>query len=209
MEDKYFDKYAPIYETKGNLPHWNQCGKIAFITFRLADSIPNDIIRKFIQEASEWREEHPNPVNKEMELWMIERCNRMEKYLDSGMGECILKHLHIRDIIVKSLLYMETNNYISIHSYVIMPNHIHLLLEPLGEWTIQKIMRSLKMHTSKEINNVLQRTGTLWRKEYFDRIIRSERHYLAVLDYIRDNPRKCRIGTYTYYLAEELQGIYK
>ena len=40
----FLNKHEPIYETKGNLPHWTQYGKITFVTFRLADSLPQHVI---------------------------------------------------------------------------------------------------------------------------------------------------------------------
>lgn len=88
-----------------------------------------------------------------------------------------------------------------IHSYVIMPNHIHLLIEPIGEWNIQNIVGAIKKYTAREINIMYRRHGRLWRKEYFDRIIRNEKHYIAVLDYIKYNPRNCNKGEFTYYTA--------
>ena len=42
--NKFLNKHEPIYETTGNLPHWTQYGKITFVTFRLADSLPQYII---------------------------------------------------------------------------------------------------------------------------------------------------------------------
>ncbi len=206
MYEKFFDPYANIHETIGNLPHWTQQGKITFITFRLADSIPQNIANEFIFEERTWREEHPNPINKELEKWHRERHNRLERYLDAGHGACVLANPACRDIMVRALEFMDGGRCI-IHSYVIMPNHIHLLIEPNGEWTIQKIIGSVKMFTAKEINSLLGRTGRLWRKDYFDRIVRNEKNYIRVLGYIKANPLKMAGNRYTYYIREDLKDL--
>ena len=79
------------------------------------------------------------------------------------------------------------------------------MIEPLGDWTIQKIINSLKMYTAKRINSLSGNKGRLWRKDYFDRIIRNEKNYLRVLGYIKANPYKLPKGTYTYYIKPELE----
>ena len=107
MEDKFFDWHSPIYETKGNLPHWNQRGKITFITFRLADSIPQNIIKDFIIEEKVWRTNHPFPVNSDIEQWTRRRHNRIEQYLDSGAGRCVLKESKCRHIIETALKFID------------------------------------------------------------------------------------------------------
>jgi putative DNA methylase len=69
-----------------------------------------------------------------------------------------------------------------------MPNHVHVLITPLHDNSLSAIVHSWKSFTAKKINAVLATAGTLWQADYFDRMIRDERHWHAAVAYIRDNP---------------------
>ena len=197
--EKFFDPHDLIVETRNKLPHWTQYGKFIFITFRLADSMPRDIVNIAFKDLDEWKNDPNNAHNnKELEKWYMERCRRMEKFLDAGHGSCILCDNVCRDIVTDSIFFHDNNNII-VHSFVIMPNHIHILMELLNDSTIQYVIRSIKMNTTKEINKYMNRTGTLWQREYFDRIIRNQQHYEKTMAYIKNNPTHCPPGTFTYY----------
>ena len=196
---QFLDRHEPIHETKGNLPHWTQYGKITFITFHLADSLPKHVI-DFMQAEYEslklQLEKEGNHTN--LERLRAIRHNQLEKYLDKGYGSCLLSSPIFRSIIINTLNYNNGNTYL-LHSYVIMPNHIHLLLEPKGTATIQQITHSIKSFSSHEINKLQKSTGSIWQKEFFDRIIRNEEHYMRVLEYIKNNPKHCPPTEYTLY----------
>ncbi|MBI5787523.1 MAG: transposase [Candidatus Schekmanbacteria bacterium] len=80
-------------------------------------------------------------------------------------------------------------------SAVVMPDHIHLLIQPReiekGKWhSLTKILHSIKSFSAKEINRLLNRKGRVWQEEFFDRIIRDEEEFLEKWHYIRYNPVK-------------------
>jgi putative transposase len=83
-----------------------------------------------------------------------------------------------------------------------MPNHVHALTEILEPHTLPSVLHSWKGFTSREINSILNRTGTLWQKGYFDRLIRDWPHFLNVVRYIRRNPVKARLGPNDYLSGE-------
>ena len=85
-----------------------------------------------------------------------------------------------------------------IDQYVIMPNHVHMILRISAKdpregpmWvsaptdaSIPKLVRSWKTLVSKELGQ------SIWQRSYFDRIIRNEREYVVRAQYIADNPAK-------------------
>ena len=73
-------------------------------------------------------------------------------------------------------------------AYCIMPNHVHLLLKPLTDVVL--IMQKIKGSSAKQINTMLNKTGKFWAREYFDKLIRDERHFNVVYNYIKNNPMK-------------------
>jgi putative DNA methylase len=77
--------------------------------------------------------------------------------------------------------------------WVIMPNHVHVLLTPLPGWHLDQAEHSIKSYTANEANKVLKRKGQFWAPECFDRYIRDWRHFDAVIRYIENNPVKARL----------------
>ena len=74
-----------------------------------------------------------------------------------------------------------------LHSYVVMPNHVHVLLELFSAGSLARIIQSWKSFTAKKLNDLLGRSGKVWHDEYFDRLIRNAEHYGNVIRYIRKN----------------------
>ena len=75
-----------------------------------------------------------------------------------------------------------------IHAYVLMTNHVHLLVTPMKDHGVSEMMQSLGRRYVYYINKTYHRTGTLWERESFDHLIRSEEHHEAYIDYIECNP---------------------
>jgi hypothetical protein len=63
-------------------------------------------------------------------------------------------------------------------------------------------MRSWKGFTARQINKPLERSGSLWQRDYFDRLVRDEKHFANCIRYIRRNPEKARLGGGEYILYE-------
>ena len=119
----------------------------------------------------------------------IEVQRRIEKYLDSNYGECHLKNPAIALSIVETLEKFDGIKF-KLASWVIMPNHVHLLLKPHKNFSLAEIMHSIKSYTAHEANKILKRTGKFWSKEYFDRYIRDAEHFEKTVRYIHNNPVK-------------------
>ncbi|MDO9227806.1 MAG: uracil-DNA glycosylase family protein [Pseudomonadota bacterium] len=160
--------------TRGYLPHVKAQGATYFVTFRLADSLPAEVLESWADAPES------------------ERARNSERYLDRGVGECLLSRNEIADIVVQALRHHEGARY-TLHEYVVMPNHVHLLLTPLGEHTLSEILHSLKSWTAQKINGLLGRNGAIWQRESFDRVVRDDDEMRALAAYIRRNPVKARL----------------
>lgn len=76
----------------------------------------------------------------------------------------------------------------------VLPNHVHVLVETKADHGLADIMHSWKRHTALLINRHRGLTGVLWRREYWDRYIRDDRHYAAAVTYIENNPVKAGLA---------------
>ena len=75
-------------------------------------------------------------------------------------------------------------------AFCIMPNHVHLLIKPFHE--LARVMQLLKGASAKLINQAMTRKGKFWATDYYDKLIRSDKHFAVVYQYIKKLP--CYIG---------------
>jgi hypothetical protein len=69
-----------------------------------------------------------------------------------------------------------------------MPNHVHVIVQPVLEHQLSDVLHSWKSFTSHRINKLLKRSGILWERESFDHLIRQPDHLEYINTYIENNP---------------------
>jgi len=161
------------WHSRGYLPHFDSPGTIQSITIRLADSLPASLE---LRQALERTLDAPG-----------ERRQRLEALLDAGRGSCALKDPRAARSVEDALLYLDGERY-RLLAWVVMPNHVHMLLEVIEGHSLWRIMQSLKVRTARECNRALGTSGRFWEPEYYDRYIRNEQHLRNAIRYIHQNP---------------------
>ena len=190
---KFFDPTGEIRKSGGGLPHWEQKGVCYFITFRLADSLPVTRLKKWKEERAGWLTKHPKPWDEETEgEYHRVFSMKIERWLDQGIGACLLRDPKVRDVILEKMLERHGVGYF-VHRLVLMPNHAHVLVS-LEEGTLGELMKRWKGGTAFWVNKALGRSGVFWQRDYFDRIVRDARHYQRCVRYIEGNPGKAGLG---------------
>jgi putative DNA methylase len=169
-----------LWYSRGYLPHFDGGEIVQFITFRLADSLPKRVLEK-------WQKELETELISEIEYY-----RKIDKYLDNSYGKCWLKDKRIAEMVEDTLFYFDNAKY-KLIAYVLMPNHVHILIKPLDDYSLASIMHSIKSYTAHQANPVLERKGIFWSKEYFDRYIRDYEHFIKTVDYIHNNPVKAKL----------------
>ena len=199
----YFSGHSGVFKKEaGDLPHWTQTDKLQFITFRLRDSLPQEVIEVLKVEKEHFEKRFPKPWDKATQQKFAERFHSSaEKYLDAGYGSCLLQHSTAREILEDVIRYNDGVLY-SLLAFVIMPNHVHILIFHQDK-SIDEVIQNIKSISSHKINKALERTGAIWMPNYFDRIIRTRQHLFSTIHYIEDNPRNLPPHTYTLYINTE------
>ena len=164
------------------LPHFDRPGLVQGITFRLADSMPAEVV-------AGWRDELAHLAEGEQKA---EFQRRIADYLDAGHGECLLRDERIAQVVEDALLHFDGERYRLI-AWVVMPNHVHALAEMHATHPLAEIVQSWKSFTAHEANRVLGRKGEFWQREYHDRYIRDGEHLEFARNYIEQNPVKARL----------------
>ena len=75
-----------------------------------------------------------------------------------------------------------------VYGYCIMPDHLHIILKPTGEFTLSYIMKMIKGSFARKINRLKGKKGSLWQAGYYDEGIRSNRQLLIQINYMHQNP---------------------
>ena len=189
----FFDPGTDIDMKQHRLPHWQQDDVWVFVTWRLADSLPKSKLDKWTEEKSIWLVLHPEPWDEKTENEYHERFScQIDAWLDEDSGSCLLKKHENAKIVSDALCYFDGQRY-QLASFVVMPNHVHVLFRPFKEYSIAEIVKSWKGFTAREINKQSGKKGSLWEEDYWDRLIRSEQHFFKVMEYIRENPKGGRV----------------
>lgn len=103
-----------------------------------------------------------------------------------------------RKVVLDSTLYFHTERY-QLFAAVIMPDHVHLLLQPfrLSEseyWSIGSLLHSIKGFSSKQIPKVMKHIGKVWQDGRHDELIKNQEHFINSWEYIRQNPVKAYLS---------------
>ncbi|HVC95411.1 MAG TPA: transposase [Pirellulales bacterium] len=210
---EFFDREADVAISEGRLPHWEQSGKTYFITFRTADSMPADVFERWHQKRRDGLLRHGIDLHDEnwsdrlAELeWRFQRqfhetiSREFHQHLDSGYGKCVLRQRELGEIVAKSLRHFDGERYRK-GDFVVMPNHVHALVQLWGDTRLKKQCYSWKKYTATQINRALGGEGEFWQKESFDHLVRGSDQFERIRRYIADNPANARLkpGEYTHY----------
>ncbi|MEP0862797.1 MAG: Eco57I restriction-modification methylase domain-containing protein, partial [Ignavibacterium sp.] len=195
----FFNPYEEVhlfYGKHGKLPHMHQGSVWYFVTFRLADSLPKEKIEQLENEREQWLKAHKG---KKAELTEEEKkeyyrlfSEQVEEWLNNGYGACILKDEKIAKIVADALLHFNGERY-DLDDWVIMPNHVHLLIKPKQNYSLSDIMHSIKSFSAHKINDLQKSKGKVWMHESYDHIVRNEDAFYAIKNYIKKNPEKAKI----------------
>jgi REP element-mobilizing transposase RayT len=124
-----------------------------------------------------------------------ERQVRIEKLLDAAKhGPTSLADERVAEMVRDAIERgdSEFHRY-TLHAYVVMPNHVHMLVTPIHE--VSTFMRSLKGFTAHQANLILERTGQFWESRSFDRYSRNQENFVKMQNYIAKNPVWAKLVT--------------
>jgi REP element-mobilizing transposase RayT len=170
-----------------NLPHWHPDGASIFVTWRLFGSLPssagtarNGRATKTISSFQDGSIPKDSPGR---------RFKMMDTVLDkSSTGPLWLKQSRVARSVVDAIRNGDSVlGYFGLHAFVVMPNHVHLLITP--RLPLPRIMNGIKGATARKANCILDRTGKhFWQDESFDHWVRTPIEFERILTYIEWNP---------------------
>ncbi len=211
---KPFSIYEKVRVYRCNLPHWRQDGCTYFVTFRTDDSLPAAVVKSINDEQLAWLRGRgvalhsgedvcdvlPRLSGEDLHRFHISFCRAVNRHLDDCHGACLLRDLKFSEIVMNALQYFDGKR-MWLGDTVVMPNHVHVLICPIGEYELEDILQSIKSFSAREINAVTCKTGShFWQRDTYDHIVRTESELEAYRTYIAGNPLKAKLssGEYCY-----------
>ena len=179
------------------LPHLKQINGTYFVTYRLADSLAKDALARLEEEISQAQMKFPDDMPQDVKAREIQRVRfqRIESWLDNGAGSCCLRRADIAGVVAENLRFFDGARY-KLHAWVVMPNHVHALVTPLGDFSLGGILRTWKQFTARRAKELLAKSGdewtteSFWQRESFDRLTRDADERERTVRYIHTNPVK-------------------
>ena len=184
--------------TRRRLPHWRVQGKSYFVTFRLRNSLPEEVVLRLKRQRDVLLSKEHN----DDELYEFQRkeFKEIEMILDSvSNGEnAYLAKDDIAPVLMDAFERLENKYCWRFPSFVIMPNHVHCLCvaDKAGEEAgLTRIFALFKQFTGREINKIMKQVGNrVWVDENFDHWCRTADKEESVKRYIANNPVKARLA---------------
>ncbi|MCF7919240.1 MAG: transposase [Candidatus Cloacimonetes bacterium] len=165
-------KFKEYY--RRNLPHYQQHESIFFVTTRLFFQLPEKL-RKQLYEHRKAKQD-----------FFLDFDKILANLSDSPKWLAIEK---VRETVKEALHYNENKRYL-LYAYCLMPNHIHILLQPISGNSLSKIMHSLKSYTAHQLKQIISYDKYFWQSENYDHLIRNNDDLINSTNYIINNPVK-------------------
>jgi len=189
---------------RGRLPHWEKDSATYFITFRLGDSLPRNVLK---QIEFEKRDIIRTAAQKHRELSSDERNRlarlssaRIEQYLDKGSGACKLRNPALAKVVSEALLHFNERRY-RLFAWCVMPNHVHVVVRLFPGYSLAAVLHSWKSYTAKRATDVIGIAGGIWQREYYDHLLRSEAEFERAVRYVVENPVKAGLRNWPWAWA--------
>ena len=178
--------------SRGVLPHLKREGGTYFVTFREAGTLPKEVLLQFKQEREvilrqAQAAKRPLTWHEQGELFRW-YSSRVDKYLDSADGICHLRDPKLADIVAGAIQFFDEQRY-ELRAWVVMPNHVHVVVWPMPNWTLSSILHSWKSFSAHEFNRHLSSPmATFWQSESYDHLCRDDEDLHRCCHYTLMNP---------------------
>jgi len=192
-----------------HLPHWQPPGATIFLTWRLYGSLPCEALECLAQERKRLERQSVRPAETPHDR-SVRHGKQLLALTDDLLAANIaaphwLSEARIAQLVTDAFFFHAGKLY-TLLAFVVMPNHIHLLLTPLsadraGESespyvSLAKITQSLKGYTAREANRLLARTDQpFWQGESYDHWARTAAELDRIATYIESDPVRSGLVT--------------
>ncbi len=184
---------------RGRLPHWEIPGMTVFVTFRLWDSLPAEVVRAYAEERKilERKIAQEGSTKELVKLARLLFSERIESALDVGAGGCLLRRAEYSELVMGAVKFFDGERYV-LHALCVMPNHVHVVATLSLTERLSKTTHSWKSFVVNRAQRELGHRGSLWQEESYDHIVRDNEDFDRVVRYTLENPEKANLKNWPF-----------
>jgi putative transposase len=164
----------PYYRER-DLPHYSPNDAPYFVTFNLEGAIPKRRREEYMRTFMEY-----------------------EKLLHVATGADYLRKSKLAEIVFGKLKWLE-GQVAELQAFTVMHNHVHLLMTLHADQSLGDTLRLVKGSTARQCNKLLERTGTFWQDERFDRVMRKKEFWPTVRYILRNRVKAGLVADWREY----------
>ena len=218
-----FNEHGPLRIYYRHLPHWRQPGATYFVTFRQSDSIPKAVLAEWLDVRQRWYRAHgldPEWQSRDPDRFVAayekihpgvrktferQQARFLHDEVDRAHGSCVLRHSSSRQELIDSLRHFHATQF-WLGDFIVMPNHVHALMQPFDGFELEDLLGSIKRWTSRRIGielaaqpEVVQPQNSqfardrFWQQESYDRIVRDTEELHWFRKYISENAAQANV----------------
>ncbi|MES2995262.1 MAG: DUF5107 domain-containing protein [Verrucomicrobiota bacterium] len=205
----YLQPHKEIKKHGTSLPHWQQDNATYAVTFRLADSLPQKVIKAYSDRKQELESQLSRAQTSGDET-LIRDIHKhladlfqthLEPVLNQGHGSCSMRDPKIARIVADAIRHFDGDRY-DLAAWCVMPNHVHLILRPHSRYRLQEILSSIKSFSANEANKVIGKNGAFWQADSYDHIIRDADDFASQRTYLLKNPAVSHFADWPWVSAK-------
>ncbi|KPU26426.1 hypothetical protein TR13x_10125 [Caloranaerobacter sp. TR13] len=146
----------------------------------------------------------------------------MKRYYEDNMCYFITTVTHNRkeifndkiacELFIVVVTYLKYIYDFNVYGFVIMPDHVHIIIHPCANKNISEIMKRIKGNFSRMYNKIYDNHGQIWQRKFYDNAIRNPNQIIKTIEYIHNNPIRSNLvnrvdeyvySSYMYYYGED------
>ncbi len=183
-----------------HLPHYQPLEAEYHVVFRLAGSMPAEVIDRLRQEREIERKRIATfnddaRKHDERRRFGAAHLTKFDRLLDSSSsGPRWLADERVAAIVTEAMHFRDEKQY-DLFAFTVMPNHVHMVFSTVRRadcptYTVTQILQKLKWNTAVKANRILRRSGVFWQDESYDHVIRTDEELERTIWYVLNNPVK-------------------
>lgn len=181
----------------------SEAGEVThYITMRMADALPRTVLEAWHDDIDRRvrmiARMKGRPLLPDEERDLVRRTlGRVERYLDSGRGRCVLADPRAAGAVEEVLWRGDRARY-CLRAWTVMPNHVHALVSPMGNARLDEIISEWKSESTRRVNQELHRTGNLWHADVIDYSVGSASEFARLRSTIISDPDRAGLHDWPF-----------
>jgi REP element-mobilizing transposase RayT len=176
---------------------------VHFLTLSLADALPRDVLdwvqaQRLMHTCLQQRDGVLSLTGSQVPR---RAEDLLDDYLDAGTGSCLLARPEMAETVAAALAYSDGCGY-DLKAWCLMPNHVHVVLSMRETQTLASVVFAWKKFTSRKARKMVRGDAELWRRDYDERRLETERQVESAVEYVVADPVRAGLANWPWVWSD-------